>query len=105
VDAKVAYAEGLAESVSRTRAADAVEDLIGIEHSTPPPALRAQAARFQSLRAARGEHATAEQGFMTAEAIFREHGLSPARCHAPEHGEWPVAQGRSEDAEAPARGA
>ena len=105
VDAKVAYAEGLESALALGRF-DAVEDLIKRIEAIPPgvrpPSLRAQAARFQALlRAARGEHATAEQGFKTAEAIFREHGLVfPLAVTQLEHGEWLVAQSRPEDAEA-----
>lgn len=104
VDAKTAYGEGLASALALERL-DLVEELIGRIETIPPgirpPSLRAQAARFQALlRAARGEHATAEQGFKTAEAIFREHGLVFRLAVTQlEHGDWLVAQGRSGDAD------
>ncbi len=105
VDAKVAFGEGLESALALGRL-DLVEELIARIEAIPPgvrpPSLRAQAARFQALlRAARGEHATAEQGFKTAEAIFREHNLVfPLAITQLDHGEWLVAQGRPEDAEA-----
>jgi tetratricopeptide (TPR) repeat protein len=105
VDAKIAYGEALESALALGRLGD-VEDVIARIDAIPPgvrpPSLRAQAARFQArLRAARGEHATAEQGFKTAEAIFREHGfVFPLAVTQLEHGEWLVAQGRPEDAEA-----
>ena len=44
---------------------------------TEVPALAAQAARFRArLGAARGRDDGVEQGFKTAEAVFREHGLT-----------------------------
>ncbi len=105
VDVKSGYVEALEAALGLGRL-DLVEELVrrieGIPPGIRPPSLRAQAARFQALlRAARGEHATAEQGFKTAEAIFREHGLAfPLAVAQLEHGEWLVAQGRLGDAEA-----
>ncbi|MGZ4339163.1 MAG: tetratricopeptide repeat protein [Gaiellaceae bacterium] len=104
VDTKAAYGEALDSALALGRL-DAVEELIGRIDAMPPgvrpPSLRAQSARFVALlRAARGEQATAEQGFKTAEALLREHGLVfPLAVVELEHGEWLLAQGRHDDAE------
>jgi class 3 adenylate cyclase/tetratricopeptide (TPR) repeat protein len=65
-----------------------------------PPFLRAQAARFHArLAAARGEHDHVEQGFKTAEQIFREHSLPFWLAVAQlEHAEWLATRERGEDA-------
>jgi tetratricopeptide (TPR) repeat protein len=104
VDAKVAYGEALASALALGRL-DVVDGLIARIDAIPPgirpPSLRALAARFTALgRAARGEHASAEQGFKTAEALLREHGLVfPLAVVLLEHGEWLHGQGRGADAE------
>jgi class 3 adenylate cyclase/tetratricopeptide (TPR) repeat protein len=65
------------------------------------PWLRAQAARFRArLAAARGETDGVEQGFKTAEQIFREYGIPVWLAVTElEHGEWLVTQSRGDEAE------
>jgi class 3 adenylate cyclase/tetratricopeptide (TPR) repeat protein len=105
VDSKSAHVAALEAALALGRF-DLVEEQIARIEAIPPglrpPSLRAHAARFQALiRAGRGEHQTAEQGFKTAEVIFREHGLVfPLAVTQLEHGEWLVAQGRAADADA-----
>jgi len=104
VDMKVALAEAL-EAAFELGRLDEVDALVARIDAIPPgvrpPSLHAQAARFRArLRAVRGEHDAAEQGFKTAEAILREHGLVfPLAVVQLEHGEWLVSQGRVDDAE------
>jgi class 3 adenylate cyclase/tetratricopeptide (TPR) repeat protein len=104
VDTKVALGEAL-EAASALGRLDAVEELLGRIDAIPPgkrpPFLRAQAARFRArLAAARGRHDAVEQGFKTAGAVFREHGLTFFLAITQlEHGEWLAAQGRADEAE------
>jgi tetratricopeptide (TPR) repeat protein len=103
-DAKIALAEGLEAALALGRL-EKVEELIARIEAFPlgkrPPILRAQAARFQArLAAARGRHGEAEQGFKTASAIFREHGLTVLLAVTElEHAEWLVDRARRSDAE------
>jgi tetratricopeptide (TPR) repeat protein len=84
---------------------DDVEELLAWIDSIPPgrrpPSLGAHAARFRArLAAARGEQEAVEQGFKTASAVFREHGLPFDVAVAElEHAEWLLTQGRAEDAD------
>ena len=84
---------------------DGTEQLVARIEALPPghrpPFLRAQAARFRArLAAARGEHDQAEQGFKTAEQIFREHSLPFWLAVVQlEHAEWLAGQERETDAE------
>ena len=66
-----------------------------------PPSLVAQSARYRArLAAARNEHDGVEQGFKTAEAVFREHGLTFfVAATELEHAEWLFGQERRDDAE------
>jgi class 3 adenylate cyclase/tetratricopeptide (TPR) repeat protein len=103
-DRKIALGLGLDSAllVGRLEAAD---ELLGQIDATPPgrrpPSVRAQSARFRArLAAARGEDGGVEQGFKTASAIFREHGLVfHLAVTELEHAEWLTGQGRSDDAE------
>jgi class 3 adenylate cyclase/tetratricopeptide (TPR) repeat protein len=102
-DAKIALCEGL-ESALVLRRFETVEELLARIDAIPPgkrpPSLRAQAARFRSrLGAARGEVDGVEQGFKTAGAMFREHGLTfQLAVTQLEYGEWLAGQGRADDA-------
>jgi class 3 adenylate cyclase/tetratricopeptide (TPR) repeat protein len=104
VDVKVALTEAL-ESAFALGRLDEADELIARIDAIPtgvrPPSLRALSARFRALmRAARGEHDAAEQGFKTAEAVLREHGLVFALAVVQvEHAEWLASQGRDDDAE------
>jgi class 3 adenylate cyclase/tetratricopeptide (TPR) repeat protein len=103
-DAKIALSEGLESALALGRF-DRVEELLGRIEAMPsgrrPPSLVAQAARYRArLAAARNEHDGVEQGFKTAEAVFREHGLTFfVAAIELEHAEWLVGQGRGEEAE------
>jgi class 3 adenylate cyclase/tetratricopeptide (TPR) repeat protein len=103
-DAKLALGEGLESALALGRF-DKVDALLGQIEAIPPgkrpPFLRAQAARFRArLAAARGEHDGVEQGFKTASAVFREHGLTfHLAVTELEYGEWLTAQGRAGEAE------
>jgi len=103
-DAKLALAEALEAALALGRS-DEVEELLRWVEAIPPgkrpPFLRAVAARFQArLLAARGASEGVEQGFKTAEAILREHGLVFHLGVAElEHGEWLGEQGRAAEAE------
>jgi class 3 adenylate cyclase/tetratricopeptide (TPR) repeat protein len=104
VDTKIALGEAL-ESALLLGRLDTVEELVGrideIQPGKRPPFLWAQAARFRArVGAARGELDGVEQGFKTAEAVFREHGLTFFLAITQlEHGEWLTGQGRADDAE------
>jgi len=103
-DAKIGLAELLACALALGRL-DRVEEGLGRIDAIPtgrrPPSLVGQAARYRALlAAARGQHDDVEQGFKTAGAVFREHGLMFFLAATElEHGEWLVAQGRSADAQ------
>jgi class 3 adenylate cyclase/tetratricopeptide (TPR) repeat protein len=103
-EAKQALAVGLDSALALGRL-DTAEELLGRIDAIPPgrrpPFLWAQAARYRArLAAARGETDGVEQGFKTAAAVFREHGLNfDLAVTELEHGEWLVAQGRAEEAE------
>jgi tetratricopeptide (TPR) repeat protein len=102
-DAKIAIGEGLESALALGRF-EHVEALLGRIDAIPPgkrpPSLVAQAARYRArLAAARNEHDGVEQGFKTAEAVFREHGLTFfVAATEVEHAEWLVGQGRGEEA-------
>ena len=104
VDSKIAFSEELESALALGRL-DVVESLLERVEAIPPgrrpPYLRAQAARFRShLGAARGEQDGVEQGFKTAGALFREHGLVfYLAVTQVEHAEWLAGQGRSAEAE------
>jgi tetratricopeptide (TPR) repeat protein len=104
-DAKIAIAEGLESALALGRF-EQVAALLGWIDSIPsgrrPPSLVAQAARYRArLAAARNEQDGVEQGFKTAEAVFREHSLTfYVAATELEHAEWLVGQGRAEDARA-----
>ena len=96
VDVKIALGEAL-ESAFALGRLDKVEELLGAIDAIPPgkrpPSLVAHAARFRALTAAaRDEHDGVEQGFKTAEAVFREHGL---RFHLAVDGSSSTASGLS----------
>jgi ATP/maltotriose-dependent transcriptional regulator MalT len=82
-----------------------VEQLVAeIEAMKPggqPPFLRAQAARFRArLASSRADHDSVEQGFKTAEQIFREYGIPFWLAVTQlEHAEWLLERGRAEEAE------
>ncbi len=101
---KVALGEGLESALALGRF-DRVEELLARIDAIPPgkraPSLSAQAGRFKArLAAARSEHDRVEQGFKTAEALFREHSLVFHMAATElEHAEWLLSQGRAEDAE------
>jgi class 3 adenylate cyclase/tetratricopeptide (TPR) repeat protein len=103
-DAKIAIAEGLESALALDRF-EHVEALLGRIDAIPsgrrPPSLVAQAARYRArLAAARDQHEAVEQGFKTAEAVFREHGLTFfVAATELEHAEWLAGQGRREEAE------
>jgi tetratricopeptide (TPR) repeat protein len=103
-DAKIALSEGLESGLALGRF-DHVEALLGRIDAIPPgrrpPSMVAQAARYRArLAAARNEHGAVEQGFKTAQAVFREHGLTFfVAATELEHGEWLADQGRREEAE------
>jgi class 3 adenylate cyclase/tetratricopeptide (TPR) repeat protein len=102
-DAKIAYAVGL-EAALKLGRLEAAEELLARIDAIPPgrraPSLRAQSARYHArLAAARGTHVGVEQGFKTASAIFREHGLVFHLAGTElEHAEWLTAQGRGDEA-------
>jgi class 3 adenylate cyclase/tetratricopeptide (TPR) repeat protein len=103
-DAKIAVGTALASALELGRLDEVVNLLARIDAMRPgqrPPTLQAQAARFRAgLAAARGEHDGVEQGFKTAAAIFREHGLTFLLAVTElEHGEWLMGQGRVDEAE------
>jgi class 3 adenylate cyclase/tetratricopeptide (TPR) repeat protein len=103
VDVKIAVGEAL-EAARALGRLDEVEALIaridGYPPGKRPPSLAAQAARFRALlAAARNEGDGVEQGFKTAEAILREHGLTfPLAVVQLEHAEWLTGRGRADDA-------
>jgi predicted ATPase/class 3 adenylate cyclase len=103
-DAKIAFGEALGAALALKRN-DKVQDLLARIEAIPigqrPPFLRAQHARFRAhLAAARGEQQTAEAGFKTAAAIFREFGL-PFQLAVTqlEHAEWLTTGGHSNEAQ------
>jgi class 3 adenylate cyclase/tetratricopeptide (TPR) repeat protein len=102
-DMKISLSEGLECALALGRL-DTVDELLGRIDAIPPgkrpPFLRAQAARFRArLAAARGEDDGVEQGFKTAGAVFREHGLTFQLATTElERGEWLAGQGRAEEA-------
>jgi hypothetical protein len=104
VDEKVALGEVLESALVLGRL-EVVEELVQRIESIPPgirpPFLVALAARFRShLRARRGEVGAVEQGFKTAAAVLREHGLVfNLAVVLLEHGEWLLAQGDAAAAE------
>ena len=103
-DAKIAIGEGLEVALALGRF-EHVEALLGRIDMIPagrrPPSIVAQAARYRArLAAKRNDHDSVEQGFKTAEAVFREHGLTFYLAATElEHGEWLVGQGRSQEAD------
>jgi predicted ATPase/class 3 adenylate cyclase len=102
-DAKLALAEGLDAALELHRLDD-VEELLRRIDEIPtgkrPPLLRALAARFRARLAAARDDGGAEQGFKTAAAVFREHGLMfYLAVTLVEQGEWLSGQGRNEEAE------
>jgi class 3 adenylate cyclase/tetratricopeptide (TPR) repeat protein len=103
-DAKVSLGEGLESALALGRL-DKVEELLARIDAIPigkrPPLLRAQSARFRAkLAAARSEDEDVEQGFKTAAAVVREHGLTfHLGVVLLDHGEWLVDQGRNDEAE------
>ena len=101
---RFAFAEALESALALGDLAK-VEQLIaqidGLRPRERTAFLRAQAARFRAFVAgARGEQDNVEQGFKTAEQIFREYGM-PFRLAVVqlEHAEWLLGRGRSEEAE------
>ena len=104
VDSKIAFSEELESALALGRL-DVVESLVETVDAIPPgkrpPYLRAQAARFRShLAVARGEHDGVEQGFKTAGALFREHGLVfYLAVTQVDHAEWLAGQGRAAEAD------
>src|SRR5262249_32949358 len=104
VDVKIALGEALESALVAGRL-DTVEVLLQRIEAIPigrrPPFLRGQAARYKArLAAAQGGGEGVEQGFKTAGAVFREHGLPVVVAVTElEHGEWLVGQGRAEEAE------
>ncbi len=102
-DAKNALGEGLEAALQLGRL-ETVEELLGRIEAIPsgkrPPFLWAQSARYRArLAGVRGEHGAVEQGFKTAAAIFREHGLTfHLAVTELEHGEWLTGQGCDDDA-------
>jgi tetratricopeptide (TPR) repeat protein len=104
VDTKIAVDRALDVALSLGRL-ERVEELVAWIDAIPPgkrpPSLGAQAARSRArLAAERGEHERVEQGFKTAAAAFREHGLPFQLAVALlEHGEFLAAQGRRDEAE------
>jgi class 3 adenylate cyclase/tetratricopeptide (TPR) repeat protein len=103
-DAKLAFGIALDSALALGRFDD-VEELLGrIDAISPgrrPPSLRGQAARFRArLEAARGQADGVEQGFKTASAIFREHGLVFHMAVTQlEHAESLAGQARDDEAE------
>jgi class 3 adenylate cyclase/tetratricopeptide (TPR) repeat protein len=103
-DAKIVLGEKLETALALGRLEE-VDGLLGRIDAIPPgkrpPFLAAQAARFRArLAAARGHDEGVEQGFKTAEAIFREHGLTFfVAVAALEHGVWLAGRGRAGEAE------
>jgi class 3 adenylate cyclase len=91
-----AYALGAFERVEAT-----LKNIAMLRPGQQRPWLRAQTSRFQArLAAARSEHDSVEQGFKTAEQIFREYGIRFWLAVTQlEHAEWLAAQGRSEETE------
>jgi len=104
-DSKIALCEGLESALVLGRL-EVAEELLGRIDAIPPgkrpPSMRAHAARFRArLAAERGEDEGVEQGFKTAGAVFREHGLTfPLAVTQLEHGEWLTGRGRADDADA-----
>ena len=100
---KIALSEGLESALALGRV-DAAEQLLARIDAVPPgqrpPFLVAQGARFRArLAALRGDEEAAEQGFKTASAVFREHGLTfYVAVTELEQAEWLIEQGRAEDA-------
>ncbi|HET7045680.1 MAG TPA: adenylate/guanylate cyclase domain-containing protein [Gaiellaceae bacterium] len=103
-DTKVGFAEALESALALGRL-EQVEQLLSRIDAIPPgrrpPFLVAQAARFRArLAAARGEEGSVEQGFKTASAVFREHGLIfYVAVTGLEHCEWLIGGGRAGEAE------
>jgi predicted ATPase/class 3 adenylate cyclase len=101
---KIAYEVGMTAALALGQL-DTVEELLDEIEAIPPgkrpPSLRGQSARFRALlAAAQGRHDSVEQGFKTAAAIFREHGLVfNLAATQLEHGEWLREQGRDDAAE------
>ena len=103
VDVKIAMGEALESAYALGRLDELEQMLARIDAIPPgkrPPFLVADAARFRALlAAARGEQNAVEQGFKTAAAVFREHGLTfYVGLTQLEHGEWLAAQGRNDEA-------
>jgi class 3 adenylate cyclase/tetratricopeptide (TPR) repeat protein len=103
-DTKNALSDGLESALVLGRL-DTVEELLGRIDAIPPgrrpPFLAGLAARFRArLAAARGQSDGVEQGFKTAAAVFREHGLTfHVAVTQLEHGEWLAGEGRAEEAQ------
>jgi class 3 adenylate cyclase/predicted ATPase len=101
---RFAFAEALESALALGDLAKVDELIARIEALRPRERtafLRAQAARFRGLvAAAREGHDGVEQGFKTAEQIFREYGM-PFRLAVVqlEHAEWLVGESRAEEAE------
>jgi predicted ATPase/class 3 adenylate cyclase len=101
-EAKLALTAGIEAAFALGRL-DKVEELLGRIDMVPPgkrsPFLRAEAARSRARLAAVRRDGEVEQGFKTAEAIHREHGVMFYLAMAElDHGEWLVGEGRTEEA-------
>jgi ATP/maltotriose-dependent transcriptional regulator MalT len=99
---KHGYVEGLEAALTMGDFGEVDTLVAEIEAMKPggrPPFLSAQAARFRArLAATQGERDGVEQGFKTAEQIFREYGIPFCLAVTQlEHGDWLGAQGGSED--------
>jgi ATP/maltotriose-dependent transcriptional regulator MalT len=83
------------------KAEELVSRIEALRRGLQPPFIRAQAARFRArLTARRGESDGVEQGFKTAEQIFREYGIPFWLALTQlEHAEWLDGQGRPQGAE------
>ena len=101
---KHGYLEAL-EAAAALEDQATVEKLVAeIEAMKPggqPPFLRAQAARFRArLASSRADRDSVEQGFKTAEQIFREYAIPFWLAVTQlEHAEWLLERGRAEEAE------
>ena len=84
---------------------DRAEELLGVvealHRGEVTPLLRGHATRFRALLDARQDRTdTVDENFLTAEALFREHGIPfYLACTQLEHGEWLLEHDRADDAQ------